>query len=47
MRGQGNGSRRPGGFVELSHTDHFALIDATSNAWEVTVREIEKLFQSS
>ncbi|MBV9021655.1 MAG: alpha/beta hydrolase [Ktedonobacteraceae bacterium] len=33
--------------IELPDTDHFALIDATSKAWEVTVREIEKLFQSS
>ncbi len=31
--------------IELPGTDHFALIDARSQAWEVTVREIERLLR--
>jgi acetyl esterase/lipase len=30
-------------FIELEGVDHFALIDPTSNAWAVTIKELEGL----
>lgn len=33
--------------IELPGTDHFALIDARSTAWTITLREIQKLLEAA
>jgi hypothetical protein len=30
-------------FIELAGVDHFALIDPNSDAWAVTIEELERL----
>ena len=32
--------------IEIQGADHFALIDASSNTWEATVKELQKLFNT-